>query len=236
VTNGGGPLGSDDAPSVAFIDVASRKLLERVSFSDPKINAGHLALSRPRVGAGDKPVRDLAVSSAPRDGLPEKASLGGVTLRLGKRKPEEDEGFRRASPDACSANPSASASTSRTSLPRRRTRVAPRTVAVTNPHGDLVTFWDLDKKRLRTCLDAIFPRGWSRLTLDRRFFVITFGKEASMMLVDVRTLERAGKPFGEGVWLGIPYLQLASRSLNRCFAGSYRPKCPSFLPRGPTWF
>ena len=60
VTNGGGDLGSKSEPCVTYVDVASRKLLEKVCFGDPKINAGHIA------------IRDdgaLAIVSAPRDGL-----------------------------------------------------------------------------------------------------------------------------------------------------------------------
>ncbi|HRI53565.1 MAG TPA: DUF1513 domain-containing protein, partial [Pseudomonadota bacterium] len=65
VTNGGGSI-SDNSngnalPAVCYIDLQSERLLERVELASPQFNTGHLFAT----AAGD-----LAVVSAPRDGLP----------------------------------------------------------------------------------------------------------------------------------------------------------------------
>ena len=48
ITNGGGTMDEDAAPSVTFVDVQSEKAQERLFFPTPRINAGHLALTRGR--------------------------------------------------------------------------------------------------------------------------------------------------------------------------------------------
>ncbi|APR76039.1 putative exported protein [Minicystis rosea] len=84
ITNGGSPFDASrsardghppadaaDLPCICFVDVASRKLLERFPVSEPRINAGHVAVARRRA---------FVLVSAPRDGLPTNA-LGGVSIR-----------------------------------------------------------------------------------------------------------------------------------------------------------
>ena len=91
-----------------------------------KPNAGHLALSARR---------DVVAISAPRDGLPRDA-LGGVTIRTGSGPFETV-----ASPQEVIARMVGES----LSLCIDEGR---RVVAVTNPDGNIVTFWDLDGKRL----------------------------------------------------------------------------------------
>ena len=52
-------------PAVCYIDLQSERLLERVELASPRFNTGHLTVTT----AGD-----LAVVSAPRDGLPNPKS------------------------------------------------------------------------------------------------------------------------------------------------------------------
>ena len=72
ITNGGGRIDDDSRmPCVSFVDVTSRKLLERHPVDNPRINTGHIAFDG---------MRRFAVVSAPRDGLDELAEPGGLSL------------------------------------------------------------------------------------------------------------------------------------------------------------
>jgi hypothetical protein len=124
ITNGGGTLedSSDKgAPSVTFVETTSNKLLEKLTFTTPRLNAGHLALNRSR---------DVVAISAPREGL-DKTERGGVTMRTGGgafvTMTEPEEVVSRMigeSLSLCIDEPS-------------------QVVGVTNPDGNIVTFWDL---------------------------------------------------------------------------------------------
>lgn len=170
ITNGGGPEGSEAPPSVTFVDVASTKLLERLTFTNPRINAGHLALSAKR---------DVVAVSAPREGLPREA-LGGVTIRTGSgpfetmsRPQEVIDRMVGESLSLC--------------IDEGR-----RTVAVTNPDGNIVTFWDLDGRRLVKHLDLPAPRGLAP-TLDGRSVALSYG-QGTLVLLDPETMAPAAAP------------------------------------------
>ena len=175
VTNGGGELGGKSEPCVTYVDVASRKLLEKVCFGDPKINAGHIAIGRDG---------SLAVVSAPRDGLPAQTSSGGINLRSGKRKPERMRG-----PDAVMAKVVGES----LSVCIHDERGI---VGVTNPMGGIVTFWNLKNKKLAGYYECESPRG-IELTRDRSAFVVGFGKHASIVLIDAETLRPIERAFGD---------------------------------------
>jgi uncharacterized protein len=173
ITNGGGVLGSKSEPCVTYVDVASRKLLEKVCFSDPKINAGHIGIGRD--GA-------LAVVSAPRDGLPPETSAGGITLRMPKRKPERMRGPERVMAKIIGESLSV--------------LIHEDTVAVTNPFGGIVTFWSLKSKKLVGTHACENPRGIG-LTRDHSAFVLSFGKHAAIALLDVHTFTPIERAFGD---------------------------------------
>ncbi|MET0553897.1 MAG: DUF1513 domain-containing protein [Vicinamibacteria bacterium] len=170
ITNGGGPQDSDALPSVTFVDVASTKLLERLTFTTPRINAGHLALSAQR---------DVVAISAPREGMARDA-LGGVTIRTGRGpfetmdRPQEVVGrMAGESLSLCIDE-------------------ARRVVAVTNPDGNIVTFWDLDGKRLVKHLDLPAPRGLAR-TVDGGSVALSYG-QGTLALLDPETMTLAPTP------------------------------------------
>jgi uncharacterized protein len=152
LTNGGGRIDEDSPPSVTFVDVRSEKLLERVVFETPRINAGHLALTRGR---------DLVAISAPRDGLPATA-LGGVTIRVGSAPPstmsEPQDVIARMVGESLSLC----------------IDEATGVVGVTNPDGNIVTFWHLREKRFVGKLDVPAPRGLTQ-TLDGQHLVLSYG-------------------------------------------------------------
>jgi hypothetical protein len=169
IANGGGPIHGGAMPNVTYVDVKSETLVDRVDLTDPRFNAGHLA----RTGAGD-----LAVGSAPREGLPNPhQQLGALTLvPHGKppatlRKPDDVTGNMRGETLSVAIyEPSA-------------------LVVATHPDGNMVSMWRLDGSFVKR-LDAFTePRGVT-LTLDQRFFVIShkLGKSVVITLVDSDTL------------------------------------------------
>jgi hypothetical protein len=170
ITNGGGSQESEALPSVTFVDIASTRLLERLTFATPRINAGHLAVSARR---------DLVAISAPREGMPREA-LGGVTIRAGGGpfetvdRPQEVIGrMVGESLSVC--------------IDEER-----RVAAVTNPDGNIVTFWDLDGRRLVKHLDLPAPRGLAR-TLGGGPMALSYG-QGTLVLLDPETLAPAPVP------------------------------------------
>jgi hypothetical protein len=166
VTNGGGPFEDDrELPSVTFVDTGSTKLLERVVFPTPRLNAGHLAVSQSR---------DLVAISAPRDGLP-KTALGGVTMRRG------DGAFVTMTKPESIVSRMVGESLSLC------IHEATGIVGVTNPDGNIVTFWDLKEERFVKSLDLPAPRGLTQ-TLGGEYFALGYGA-GTMTLLSPRTLE-----------------------------------------------
>jgi hypothetical protein len=161
VTNGGGPVDSPFLPSVTFVDVASRALLEKHEVLDQRRNTGHVAVAENR---------EFAAVSAPRAGLPPKTSLGGVSLRR-----RGEPWVHMVAPDAVTSRllgESLSVAIHRPS----------RTVVATHPDSDLITFWSLDRAGLTTQLELPGPRGVT-VTLDQRLYVVSYGTEARLLLV-----------------------------------------------------
>ena len=168
ITNGGGVMGDaaeNAAPSVTFVDARSTKLLERLTFATPRINAGHLALTSRR---------DVVAISAPREGLP-PTDRGGVTIRTGDgpfvTMAEPEEVVSRMVGESLSL-----------CLVEEKA-----VVGVTNPDGNIVTFWDMAGKRFLKKLDLPAPRGFAK-TLDGEHLVLSYGA-GTLTLLSPETLE-----------------------------------------------
>jgi uncharacterized protein len=176
VTHGGGKQ-DGSTPSVTFVDVHTRKLLERVEMGDPRINAGHLAVARPR---------ELVVVSAPREGLPPDTSLGGVSLRK---------------PGGALAYAQTPANVTRRMIGESLSvciHEASRIALTTHPFGDLITFWKLDLGALFAALDLPNARG-ATLTLNQRYFVVSFGLAGGLLLIEANPLKLGDRvPLGAG--------------------------------------
>lgn len=174
VSNGGGVRGSDDLPNVAYIETSSGRLLEKVEISAPHLNAGHLAIAEDG---------GLVISSAPRAGLnhPDRRP-GGVSIRApGKqtlRTLEEPRSSTRAM-----------LGESLSIAVDERSNVA----VITNPRGNLVTFWDRKTGEFIKQLRVPDPRGVA-LTLDRREFVLNFNSVPQFARIDANTLEAVDSP------------------------------------------
>lgn len=171
ITNGGGQLEAlKEEPSVTYVDTNTATLLERFTFADAKINAGHIAL---------RPNGDFVVCSAPRAGLPELTSLGGVTIRAGKTRCE-----RMKLPKS---TVSRMLGESLSVAIHEGSGIA----CVTNPNGNIATFWDVSKRKLVRALDLEFPRGVA-LARNGKCFVLAVGKSPPTLVeVDVETLAMA---------------------------------------------
>jgi uncharacterized protein len=169
VTNGGGAIKSDAAASVAFVDLPSRKVVDKVLLSDERINAGHVAV------ASDG---SIAVVSAPRDGLPGTTSVGGLSLRRAGEK-----GIARWMRDPVSVADRMIGESLSVAI-HEPTGI----VAATHPYGGMVTLWSLSEHKLLRTLEIQSARGVS-LTLDGRLFALTHGLNGVLSFIDPTTLE-----------------------------------------------
>jgi len=168
VTNGGGALKGGAPPCVTYVDLKANKLLEKIELKAPRFNTGHLAINHRG---------DLAVVSAPRDGLPGKGpGLGAVSLKPNgapietMRKPKKvaermkgetlsvlihEAGFEGGETDC---------------------------VFATHPEGNMVTVWSMRHGKLIRKYDQFEqPRGIC-LTLDGAQIVLGHSKGQSVAL------------------------------------------------------
>lgn len=166
ITNGGGPAGTPRKASVTYVEVASRRLLEKVEMPDPRFNAGHLSATGPQA---------LVVVSAPRKGLAENA-LGAVSLRRSgealRTMSEPAEVVARMAGEALSV----------------QVHQPSQVAAVTHPLGAMVTFWSLGDARFLKALELPRARGLT-LSLDGSRFIVSYGTSADVGLIDPARLD-----------------------------------------------
>jgi hypothetical protein len=176
VANGGGPIQGGAMPNVTYVDVESEALVERVDLTDPRFNAGHLA--RARTG-------DLAVVSAPRDGLPDVArQRGAVTL-----VPRGGAATTVTRPESVTARMIGEALSVALYEPDGL-------VVATHPGGDMVSMWRLPDASFVGTLDGfVEPRGVA-LTLDGGELVVShrLGASVALSLVAAATRKPAAAP------------------------------------------
>ena len=194
VTNGGGS-GLDHAPSVAYIDVASEKLIERVTMTEPRINTGHLA-----VGSEGS----LVVISAPRRGL-ETTEPGGVSIR-----PQGASMLTLSEPREITARMQGEALS--VAIQEQK-----GIAAVTHPDGGMVTFWSIADRRFLNVIDLAHPRGIV-LTSDDQFFVLSYGSEASLMRVNVDDFGRVENSIVPNTYISGSHIYNWSRELTEILA------------------
>ena len=165
VTNGGGPL-EGEPPNVAFIELASGKLVEKVVIPGTRINAGHLAYTR---------THDLVVVSAPRSGLLD-SEHGGVTVRV------HDTAARTLSEPAATV----------ARLVGETLSVAVHEpsslVATTTPDAGLLNFWTLGGELVES-LELPSPRGVV-VTRDQSAFAVSYGPLGELAYFSTQTRKR----------------------------------------------
>lgn len=178
ITNGGGLTTTAEGGSVTFVSISDRRLLDRREIPNARLNAGHIAMT----ARGD-----FAVVSAPREGLPELSSPGGVSLSVGggavttmARPADVAERVVGEALSVCIHEPSGH-------------------VVATHPYANLVTIWQLRNKSLVRTLELTSPRGVT-LTLDGDAFVIAHGAEATTLELEATRLvpgaTRGSRVFG----------------------------------------
>lgn len=171
VANGGGPLALDGKPSVAYVDVASQRLLEKLEFKRDDMNAGHLAIS----SRGDL----IAISSF-RDGMEDTPNArGGVSFRPAG-------GSFRTLTDPKELIESLYGETLSVAL-----HEPSNTFAVTTPQGNWLSFWDLTTGELKYAEEVPQPKGVV-LTPDGAHFAVTYTYRGRALLSQwsTRTLQR----------------------------------------------
>ncbi|MBK9975198.1 MAG: DUF1513 domain-containing protein [Planctomycetes bacterium] len=176
VTNGGGHLEGGSKPNVCYIDVASGKLIEKIEFENPRINAGHLFVT---------PSGDLAVLHAMREGLDTKEAPGALSLR-------KKGGSLQTMVDPADITTAMKGETLSHSWYAKD-----NVIGVTNPFGDLVTFWSLTDQKYVSKRKIKQPRGLA-LTLDQKYFVLTFDKDNPNLIMipaDTREVEKPSIQF-----------------------------------------
>ncbi|GJM17720.1 MAG: hypothetical protein DHS20C13_30470 [Thermodesulfobacteriota bacterium] len=165
VTNAGSTIGTNIEPSVTYIDMSNQQLIERVFLTNNRLNTGHIGIAKDG---------SLVVASAPRDGL-DKTDIGGVSIRpkgkLMKTISSPNEVVQSMTGEALSVV----------------IHSAKNIAAVTHPDGNMVTFWSVSDRQLVSMIQLEKPRGVT-LTMDEKTFVISYGVNTNIMLVDVDTL------------------------------------------------
>ena len=161
ITNAGGAV-DGAVPCVSFVEVANRKLVDKFEVGESAINTGHIAVARDR---------EFIVVSAPREGLPPEASVGGVSIRrLARpfaymREPRQvTDRLIGESLSVCIHEPS-------------------RTALTTHPYGNLITVWNLDHAVIYAALELAHARGVT-LTLDKSRFIVSFGADGGLLALD----------------------------------------------------
>jgi hypothetical protein len=175
IANGGHPIGGAVAPSVTYVDVKSQKLLERLELDVPTVNAGHLHVARDG---------SLVLVSAPRDGLPDQATKqrGALSLRAPGR------------PLARVQQPAATVAGMLGETLSIALHEPSGVVAVTNPEGDLLTFWSVRSGELVRAMTLPAPRGVA-LSLDGTEFWVTIAKPPQLLRLSATTLEPLGPAY-----------------------------------------
>ena len=186
ITNAGGDIGTADAPCVTYVDVKTEALVEKVKLGSARINAGHLFITSKK---------DLAVVSAPREGMEDKAQqLGGVSLRPAGK------------PLQTMTDPSAVTQRLIGETLSVAVHEPTRTVAATTPAANLITFWNLDSGKLVKSMPIEYPRGVT-LTRPGDEFVFSYGKaKSNIVRVDARSLKPNESSRLENIGIGGSHL------------------------------
>ena len=193
VTNGGGNM-QGEKPSVAYIDMNSEKLLEKVELTNARLNTGHFSVSD---------TGSLVVVSAPREGLG-KQHLGGVSIR-----PRGDVMESIANPVGV---------TQRMKGEALSVAIHPDSglAAVTHPDGNMVTIWSLHDRKLVKVIELEKARG-VELTSDMKSFIVSYGAKASLIQISVATLEPDNGSIIKDSLISGSHIYNWSREMNELF-------------------
>lgn len=167
ITNGGGHMDGGSEPCVTYVSVPDGRLIEKVTFPNFSwLNAGHLLVGQRG---------DLAIAHAMREGLHDRDSLGGISLRP------------RSAPLKTMVSPAAVTGAMKGETLSIVMHEESSVIAATNPYGredGLLTFWNMARQEFVSKLEVQQPRGVA-LSLDGRYWVVTMGRDKpGVMLLD----------------------------------------------------
>ena len=155
------------SPCVTYLDAVTGKLLEKIPLTNIDINAGHLLVTEKM---------DLAVVSAPREGLPPTA-LGGISLKPNGKNmktlsaPKEILGALKGETLSLAYHEQTD------------------TLAATTPDANLVTFWRMREQSFISAASLPKPRGIC-LSSDGTHFQISAGEVPTLYSVDAQDLSK----------------------------------------------
>ena len=173
VANGGGDITGGAPASVTYVDLKSERLLDRVLLDSPRFNTGHIAVT----ARGD-----LAVVSAPRDGLPSpNQQLGAVTMRP------------FGGPVTTVKEPASVVQRMLGETLSVFVNETDRVVLATHPLGNCVSMWQLDDGAFLGTIELSGPRGIT-MSLDRSWYLISHVAGSSVRLTAYSAATR--KPVG----------------------------------------
>jgi hypothetical protein len=173
VTNGGGSIEGKSPAQVCYLDLESERLLESVALESPRFNTGHLAVT---------PSGDLAVVSAPRDGLPSpNQQLGAVSLR--------PRGGKLTTMQAPAAIVQRMLGETLSVVIHEPDRV----VLATHPLGNCVSMWRLPDGEFLGQLELAGPRGVT-VSLDGAWYLVSHlaGRSVRVTAFCTKTREPVG--------------------------------------------
>lgn len=167
IANGGGDKTNKmQRPCVVYVDIATQKLMHKITMNDERFNAGHLLpLTNGR----------FVLSSAPREGMPAH-SLGAVSMSrdpaalMLMKKPLSVVERMLGEALSMAIDPQQ------------------QVVAVTHPDGNMMTFWQLSSLKLLKSLNIDKPRGVAFDCVNNRFVVSHGHQQAAIMAIDAKTL------------------------------------------------
>jgi len=169
VTNTGSAKAEKSPASISYIDMQSKKLIERVTLSNQQLNAGHIAI------ADDG---SLIVASAAKESLEDteiENTLGGVSMRTPQQAmltmSQPEVVINQLTGEALSV------------IIDNKHRVA----AITHPEANMVTFWSINKRELIKAMSVPQPRGIT-LSLDGNAFIISYDINTSVVKVKTKDL------------------------------------------------
>ena len=161
--------GSDEAgfhqPSLVYIDLATEKLIERVTLDNKQLNCGHFKVT---------PDHELVIASAPNN-TEDKTLSGGVSMR----KPGEAL-TTMTEPELVLKRMTGEALGIEINLQHN-------IIAITHPDANLLTFWSMDDKKLVKAFGIENPRGICQ-TLDKQDFIVSYGESPAMAKVSTSEL------------------------------------------------
>ncbi len=190
VTNAGSDHLGKSEPCVAYIDIQSQQLIERVTLTNREWNTGHIGI------ANDG---SLIVASAARKGL-EKTHRGGVSIRS-----KQQSMLSMMQPEAVIKQMTGEALS--IAIDEKH-----NIAAITHPDANMITFWSIDKRELQKAMSVPNPRGVT-LSLDGRSFIVSYAINTSLVLINTKKLTASSDSIMQPSYISGPHIYNWSKTV-----------------------